>query len=186
MKKIILSIVAFLSLFLFSNIVLADDQVKVYMLTKEGCSGCEIAYSYFDELESKEPDLFELVPFEIFDSNWEFNSKELSILFTRTYEYFKEDISKASTPTIIIGDYHTLGIPQDRDIVYNAILDAKKSGKDVIKDIAKEETLNLEELKFDRNATKEEASGNYDTIIIIGIFVIVLGGFAGLIIISKK
>lgn len=186
MKKTVLSIIAFLSMFLFANSVLADDQVKVYMLTKEGCSGCEVAYEYFDELESKEPDLFELVPFEVFNSTWKFNSDELNTLFTKVYEYFKEDTSSASTPTIVIGDYHVLGLPQDRELVYNAIKEAKENGKDVVAEIAKKENLNLEELKYDRNAKKEEVSGKYDTLIIVGIFIIIIGGFAGFVILGKK
>lgn len=186
MKKIGLGIIAFLSMVLFTNSVLADDQVKVYMITKEGCSGCDAAYEYFEELESKEPDLFELVPFEVFNSAWKFNSEKLETLFTKVYEYFKEDTSSASTPTIVIGDYHVLGLPQDKELVYNAIKEAKENGKDVVKEIAEKENLNLEELKYDRNATKEETSGKYDTLIIIGIFVIVIGGFAGFVIMSKK
>ena len=186
MKKIVLSFIAFLSMFLFTNTVLADEQVKVYMITKDGCSGCEAAYSYFDELEDKYPDLFELVPFEVFDINWNFNSDELNTLFTKVYKYFGEDTSSASTPTIVIGDYHVLGLPNDRELVYNAILEAKENGKDVVSEIAKKENLNLEELKYDRSTKKETTGGKYDALIVIGIFVILIGGFAGFVIIGKK
>ena len=186
MKKIILSIVTFLSMFLFTNNVIAEDQVKVYMITKEGCSGCEIAYDYFDELEKEEPDLFELVPFEVFNYDWKFNSEELNTLFTKVYEYFGEDANTAQTPTIIIGDYHVLGLPGDRDLVRNAIDEAKENRKDVVSEIAKKENLNIEELKYDRNASTKKSNVNYETLIIIGIFVIIIGGFAGLVIIGKK
>ncbi len=196
MKHFKLLIIFLLSLCLFSESVIAAKEnttkeennsykVKVYMITKEGCPGCEAAYEYFDGLLNENPDLFEFIPFEVFNKEWKWNSNELQTLFTKVYEYFNEDVSHASTPTIIIGDYHTLGLPNDRNTVYDAIVKNQKDGKDVISLIAKDNNLKIDELKYDRNTEKEENS-NYDTIIIIGIFVILIGGFAGLIILGKK
>ena len=163
----------------------SNNKVKVYMITKEGCPGCEVAYEYFDGLLKENPELFEFIPFEVFDKEWKWNSNELQTLFIKVYEYFKEDVNQASTPTIVIGDYYTLGLPNDRHIVYDAIINNQKNGKDVISEIAKNNNLNIEELKYDRNKDEKEST-NYDAIIIIGIFVVLIGGFAGLIILGKK
>lgn len=193
MKKFILALVLVSSILLFNSNVKAESKVNVYMITKEGCPSCTAAYEYFEELNKQYPDLFELVPFEVFDSTWNWNSDDLKILFNKVYEYFKEDTSSASTPTIIIGDYHTLGLPSDKNIVYDKIVEAGKSGKDVVKNIAEKEKLNIEELKYDykteaKEDTKTEVKSekNHDTLIVIAIFVIVIGGFASLIIIGKK
>ena len=194
MKHFKLLFIFLVSVFLFSNTVWAieeekdessvnDYKVKVYMMTKEGCPGCEVAYEYFDGLLNENPDLFEFIPFEVFDKEWQWNSNELQTLFIKTYEYFNENINKASTPTIIIGDYHSLGLPNEKNIVYDAIVANQKNGKDVISVIAKENNLNIDELKYDRN---KQTSSNYDALIVIGIFVVLIGGFAGLIIIGKK
>ena len=193
MKKFILALVLVSSILLFNSNVKAESKVNVYMITKEGCPSCTAAYEYFEELNKQYPDLFELVPFEVFDWTWNWNSDDLKILFNKVYEYFKEDTSSASTPTIIIGDYHTLGLPSDKNIVYDKIVEAGKSGKDVVKSIAEKEKLNIEELKYDykteaKEDTKTEVKSekNHDTLIVIAIFVIVIGGFASLIIIGKK
>lgn len=203
MKKLSLLIIFLVSLFIFTNGVYAAkkttkttedtttaEKVKVYMITKEGCSGCEMAYEYFEEL-SKTNDNFELVPFEVFDSNWNFNSEELYTLFVKIYEYFDEDTNQASTPTIVIGEYHTLGLPSDKTQITDAIKNAKK---DVVAKIAKDNNLNIDELKYDvskraeSNNTKESetSNGKYDTLIIVSIFVILIGGFAGLVVLGKK
>ena len=189
MKKIVLSFITILSMFLFISEV--NAKVNVYMLTKEGCPSCEVAYSYFDELYTENSELFELVPFEVFDSGWQWNSEELKTLFVKTYEYFEEDANKALTPTIVIGDFHTLGLPNDRTIITKAIESADASGKDVIQNIAKKNKLNIDELKYNRTVEvkekkKENETGKYDTIIIISIFAILIGGFIGLLFLSKK
>lgn len=197
MKKFKNFVFIFLVTFFMFNVnVLAEKEkkevvednykVKVYMITKEGCPSCEVAYNYFDGLLEENPDLFEFIPFEVFDKEWKWNSDELQTLFTKVYEYFNEDANQASTPTIIIGDYHTLGLPSERNLVYDAIVKNQKDQTDIISKIAKDNNLNIDELKYDRNGLEEEKTNNYDTIIIIGIFVVLIGGFVGLIVLGKK
>ena len=192
MKKVLFSLITFLYL-LIGMPVSAKEQVPVYMFSKDGCSACISALSYFEELESEYPDLFELKEIVVFDGNWNAVSDDRTNLLVKVYERFGEDSSKAATPTIVIGDYHTVGLPQDTTEVYDAIVDASKDDIDVVKGLIEDANLNLDELlEYDENNTNtqdtitDENGGKYDTIIIIGIFVVLIGGLAGLVVAGKK
>ena len=186
MKKLVLSIVAIIMTFVLVPIVKADEKVHVYMISKDGCSACAAASEYFADLATSNPDLFELYDIQVFDANWQFESDELQQLFLAVYEKFGEDTSKAATPTIVIGDYHTVGLPQDTSAVYDAIV-AAKDKDDEMKKIAEELNIDLEKVRKNENTSEEnEKSGKYDALIIIGIFIVLIGGFAGLVIASKK
>ena len=77
MKKILLSIITFLLTLTLITPVLAkveaeviEDKVPVYIFSKNGCSGCEYAFNYFNNLEKEYPDLFEQYIIEVYDGNW--------------------------------------------------------------------------------------------------------------------
>ncbi len=185
MKKIIVSIVAFLTLIMFLPTVSAEtSKVPVYMFTKDGCSACLSAKEYFENLAAEEPDLFELIEIEVFDYEWNAVSKDLQKLLIAVYEEFGEDTSRASTPTIVIGDYHTVGFPQDDSLVEEAIRTASESETKVDKVSELMEELNITLEPQEENKTED--TNKYDTIIIIGIFVVLIGGIAGLVIAGKK
>ena len=170
----------------------AEEKVPVYMFSKDGCSACIAAQEYFDELESEYPELFEVVEIVVFDGSWNAVSTERQELLIKVYEKFDEDTSSAATPTIVIGDYHTIGLPQDTSVVYDAIKAVKDADKsvDVVKELVNDLGLDLEELQeYSSNKneiTPKQESGKYDTIIIIGIFVVLIGGFGALVVIGKK
>lgn len=194
MKKLILSLTV--ALFLFMGVpVSAKEKVPVYMFSKDGCSACLSAQQYFEELAEDYPDLFELREIVVFDGNWGSVSEDRSNLLIKVYERFGEDSSKASTPTIVIGDYHTLGLPNDTDLVYDAIVDAQKDkSTDEVMKIIDDLDLKLEDLLVyegttegtNSNNTEDNTAGKYDTVIIIGIFVVLIGGLAGLVVAGNK
>lgn len=191
MKKLILSLTV--ALFLFIGVpVSAKEKVPVYMFTKDGCSACLSAQEYFANLQEEYPDLFELRDIVVFDYNWGEVSEDRTNLLIKIYDRFGEDSSRASTPTIVIGDYHTLGLPSDTDEVYDAIVDARDNkSEDIVKGYIDELELNLEDLlvyetEDNTNTKNDTTDGKYDTIIIIGIFVVLIGGLAGLVIAGNK
>lgn len=194
MKKLILSLTV--ALFLFMGVpVSAKEKVPVYMFSKDGCSACLSAQQYFEELAEDYPDLFELREIVVFDGNWGSVSEDRSNLLIKVYEHFGEDSSKASTPTIVIGDYHNLGLPSDTDLVYDAIVDAQKDNStDEVMKIIDDLDLKLEDLLVyegttegtNSNNTEDNTAGKYDTVIIIGIFVVLIGGLAGLVVAGNK
>ncbi|MBQ7031348.1 MAG: hypothetical protein IJN13_03125 [Bacilli bacterium] len=188
MKKIVLSIVTALMVFAMMPLVKAEETVSVYMFSKNGCSACVSAQEYFENLAEENPGLFELVELEVFDAEWNFVSEDLQKLLIATYERFGEDTSKAATPTIVIGDYHTVGLPQDTTEVYDAIVAAKDEEKtDEVKKLADDLDIKIEDIrKSSSNSTDTPEGGKYDAIIVVGIFVVLIGGFAGLVIAGKK
>jgi len=190
MKKVILGIVSLLMLFVMIPVVSASEKVPVYMFSKNGCSACISALEYFNDLEEEYPDLFELIEIEVFDANWNFNSEDIQYLFLGVYEEFGEDTSQAATPTIVIGDYHTVGLPSDTSVVYNKIVEVSKQETQVnkVKEIADELEIDLEKINTTTETPEKEENetGKYDTLIIVGIFVVLIGGFAGLIVLGKK
>ena len=191
MKKVIITLILVLGLIGVIPVSAKEEKVPVYVFSKDGCSACIQAKEYFDELQKDYPDLFEIHNIVVFDENWQAVSNERTELLIDVYERFGEDSSKAATPTIVIGNYHTLGLPQDTNEVYEAILEVKNSKEpvDEVKKLIDEAELNLEDLlTYDDMPTvvEEETGGKYDAIIIIGIFVVLIGGFAALIMASKK
>ena len=196
MKKIILGVVTAVMMFLLIPGVKAAEKVPVYMFTKNGCSACEYAEEYFAELKKDNPDLFELYNFEVFDSdengNWIVVSEELQDLLVATLKETKQDTERIATPTIVIGDFITVGV-QSTDDLYNAIIKMRDAEKpvNIVKNISDEKKLDLEALRKKDNSgsseqDKKEEGGKYDALIVIGIFVVLIGGFAGLIFLGKK
>ena len=176
MKKIFLGLATLMIAFIIMPIVKAQEKVPVYMFTKNGCSACLSATQYFEDLSQSYPDLFELIDIEVFDENWQPVSDDLRNLLVAVYEEFGEDSSSASTPTIVIGDYHTLGLPQDTSIVYDEIVKVSNSEENVdkVKEIADSIGVNLEDIKKASTSenSEEENKGKYDAIIVIGIFAV--------------
>lgn len=191
MKKIFLSVIALLAAFVIMPVVNAAEKVPVYIFTKNGCPACESAFEYFNNLESQYPDLFEQKVLEVWSGsdasgNWILGSQELYDLMLASLERAGGDTKGLATPTIFIGDYLTVGLPSDRTELYNAILEARDSedSVNIVKEEAEKLNINLDE--YSKTETNAEETGKYDAIIIIGIFVVLIGGFAGLIILGKK
>ena len=188
MKKIFLGLVTMLIVFLAIPLVASAEKVPVYMISKEGCPACQSATEYFDGLQKEHSDLFQLFDIQVFDSNWNFVSNDHQDLFLSLYEKLGEDTSKAATPTIIIGDFHSVGLPQDTSVIYDKIVETKdaKNKVDIVKEVAKELNIDLEKITNNNTDTNEKKSGKYDALIIVAIFIVLIGGFAGLVLVSKK
>lgn len=193
MKKLLLSFITILVCVCLLPVVKAKSDVTVYMFTKDGCPACASALEYFNGLLAEDPDSFELVDLEIFDSEWNEVSEDAYNLMINTLDHFGEstDPKDIATPLIVIGDYHTVGLPQDTSVVEKAINDAKdaKEEVDVLKQIADDEKINYQDfikVEEENENNSEQKSGKYDAIIIVAIFVVLIGGFAGLVFLGKK
>ena len=207
MKKIILSFIATMCMLVMAPIVKADSDVTVYMFTKNGCPACEAAREYFEGLLEKDKDAFKLVNIEVWcgddytvDPNspeWILGSEDAYNLLMAAVEYYKLDETQLGTPVIAIGDYARIGFnSSDPSDITDAIAKAKKSKKevDVIKDLAKKNDIELSSVIKDFDvkscdktlADTTKSSGKYDAIIIVSIFVVLIGGFAGLVVLGRK
>ncbi len=192
MKKILLSIITFLLTLTLITPVLAkveaeviEDKVPVYIFSKNGCSGCEYAFNYFNNLEKEYPDLFEQYIIEVYDGNWNVEDQNAYNLLISLLERNELDTVKIYTPTIFIGDYVTVGFPNDDSQVYNAILAVKDATSEEKVDMVKEEADKLD-IDLEKYKKVEEKTNVTDLIIIGSIFIVLIGGFIGLIVVSKK
>ena len=208
MKKVILSFIATLSMLVMLPVVKADSDVTVYMFTKNGCSACEAAREYFEGLLEKDKDAFKLVNIEVWcgtdyvtdpdNPQWILGSEDAYNLLMAAVEHYKLDENQLGTPVIAIGDYATIGFnSNDPSAITDAIAKAKKSKKevDVIKDLAEENNIELSSVVKEfgvqscdktTNDNTNKSSGKYDAVIIVSIFVVLIGGFAGLVVLGKK
>ena len=129
--------------------------------------------------------MIDLVVLEVLDSEWNFTSDDAEELFMSVYDLIGEDTASAATPTIVIGNYSTIGLPKDTATVEKAIKDAKGK-EDRIQKLATSKNIDLSKISAATEEPTTEKSGKYDTLIVIGIFAVVIGCFAGLVIAGKK
>lgn len=185
MKKIISVFVALLSILIFIPSVNAE-KVKLYMFSKVGCPNCETAENYFNNILKNNKDDFEYIIIEAYDEYGEVVSEDAKKLMTATLEEFEEDTTPYF-PTIVIGDTLHIGAGNLPD-VYEKINEAKESKtyEDKVAGIAKKLDIDINKIKRISTEEKEEKEKNTDAIALIIIFVVVLGGFGGLILLGKK
>ena len=128
---------------------------------------------------------------------WILGSEDAYNLLMAAVEHFELDENQLGTPVIAIGDYATIGFnSNDPSDITDAIAKAKKSKKevDVIKDLAEENDIELSSVTKDFGvkscdkitADTEKSGGKYDAIIIVSIFVVLIGGFAGLVVLGRR
>lgn len=166
------------------------DPINVYIFRGDSCGYCHSALEFFENSQEKYGEYFNVIGFEVSDENnqgfWQ-----------KVGEYFNDEVG--SIPYIVIGDaYHNTGFSEEL-------------GKDIIKTILKEyenekyvdvvdKLLVDNELKdkveytkhsefgsiTDAKIVKAEEQSSSDTLIIVGIFVVLIGGLTGLVIASRK
>lgn len=180
MKKILFIILFFCCI----NTTFASEKVPVYVITKDGCVNCENAVEYFQKLEKDYDDLFTLTVFDVFDEDWQFKSPELETFFKNLMVFLEEDTDDYGTPVIVIGNYHNIGLPKDREILYEAIKQYQKEEQtDPIKGILEEMNLTVEQLQ---NSKVEKQEDSKNGIIMLSIFGVIILAFVGLVIFPKK
>lgn len=204
MKKVLLSLVTLVTLFaLMPFAKAADNKVKLYMFTKNGCSACEYAFTEFEKRLEEYPDEFELVNIEVWcgtdytNSNnpeWILGNEDAFDLMQKAIEYADGDTTRLATPTIMVGDFLQVGA-NDLDALYDKIDAFKKDKKykDVVAELAKEANYDISSMTKPHGAAncdiipdENNEGGKYDLVIFVSVMVVLVGGFAGLIIISKK
>lgn len=181
MKKIIISFL--IAFFCFIPLVSAKDKVKVYVFSKEECPACASAEEHFNALLKEDSKLFDYVEIETFDRSGKIENQDAYNLLIKVLAHYNEDTEKLYTPTIVIGDRLEIGI-ENIDELEDYIKECSKNNtKDVLSDLAKENNISISDIRT--NEPLEETNLS-DTLILIGIFVVLIGGFTGLIIMGRK
>lgn len=167
MKKVLLSILALLTVVILPISVSAEEKekVNVYLFYGNGCGYCEAAKQFFASIKEEYKEYYNLVEYEV----W--YVKENSQLMQDVASYLGKEVG--GVPFIVIGETTFGGYSSEYD-------------SDIIKAI-KEEYENEDYVDIVAKVKDGEVSTkNYDTYIVIGIFAVIIGGFGALIYFSRK
>ena len=183
MKKLLYFVVVLCGLTLFVPRVLAKE-VNLYMFSMYGCENCAKAEEFFNEKLKENPDAFNFTIIEVV-KNKVFN-KQAQDLMAATLEHFEQKV-EYSFPLLVVGDNFHVGANSLSD-VYEIIENAQTDDnyKDVVKELADTLEINIKDIERLSEEEIEKKESNSDAIILVVIFVVLIGGFAGLIYLGKK
>ncbi len=167
------------------------EKIVINMFRGHGCSACYSALTNLIALDGKYDDYIEIRTYEV----W--NNKGNSALLNDLMKEFKVPEEDQGIPFFVIGKEYFVGYNEEAifDKVFELYKDKKYSdyvSKKIKNGDYKLTTMTLEEAATEDgiigNNKKEEVkeAGKYDTYIIIGIFALVIGGFAALVITGNK
>lgn len=170
MKKLKYYLLMALCLFMVPTLVFASEKVNVYLFKSSTCPHCEQAMTFFSELAEDEEfsKYFQLVPFETNGTTDEI--KENVNLAQKVSKYFGSDFE--SVPLIVIGDKRFEGYASSlNDQIKERIKSCYDKGcTDVVVGI--------------QDGTLKGSS--FDSIFLILILVIFVGGIGYFIYIARK
>ena len=193
MKKILAGLLCILSSFAFcicaiakeketsvSNETATVEKINVYLFSKEGCPHCEEAREFFSKLakDKEYSNYFELVEIQVWDSSWTVDEDNKALL-DAVAENFDETIDGA--PYIVMGDsFHSNGFSSKME------KDIKKAIKTAYDNGSKDLVATTQKKLQDAKEAEEESSDVANTVIGIGILVVIIGGVAALVIFARK
>ncbi len=205
MKKYIILIIAMFGFLIMPNVsakeaslpeVTDHEKVKVYLFRGAGCSHCYDFLTYFASLDTDYSDYFEIVAYE----SWENSDNQKLMLAVK--ELVGEE-ADAGVPFIVVGgDYHFLGFADDTgEEIINEALKAYQDEKytDIVAKAIKDEKLSptaetlaeaatSEGIKVNENTSSkdEDDKGISDGVVVAIVFGVIILGFGGLVLISRK
>lgn len=202
MKKLFLGALVALSLVFMPNVQAAEDEdlpvvtdhekVTVYLFRSSGCGHCQDFIEYFSENYYKYQDYFEIVTYEV-------SNEDNYNLMQAAKERMGED-DEGSIPYIVIGStFDQLGFGTDGTEIIETALEAyqDESYTDLVSQL-------IEENGYEPEATSLEEAADYygfnmvglngedpdaglsDGAIVAIIFGILILGFGGLVLYSRK
>lgn len=167
------------------------DPINVYIFRSESCGYCHKALEFLEEQQKTYGSYFKLIGYEVNDSN---NSD----FWQKVGDHFGDEIG--SIPYIVIGDaYHATGFDEEnigKELLETIISEYQNENYvDVVNNLLEENKL-TDKVSYEQNSEftvltdasigKSTESSSKDTIIIVGIFVVLIGGIAGLVVASRK
>lgn len=202
MKKFIVLLVTVFGVLFMSNVKAQNielpektdhEKVTVYLFRGAGCSHCYDFLEYFAKNYAGYEDYFEIVAYE----SWNNTTNQKLMLNVKKLVGEKEN---TSVPFIVIGDnYHLLGFGADSgeeiiktaleeyqnnsytDIVTKSIKDNKiEPTAETLKKAAESEGIAIKEDKTNKD------TGLSDTVVVAIVFGVIILGFAGLVVLSRK
>lgn len=199
MKKVLLSLLIALCLVLMPSVKADDDlpvitdheKVTIYLFRSSSCGYCQNFIQYFAENYAGYEDYFEIITYEVSD-------EDNYVLMQSTKERFGETDS-GSIPYIVIGTtYDQLGFSESSastiiEEALNAYQD--ETYTDLVAQIIEEEGLDPEVTTlaeaaayygYSMSGADSSSSGLSDGVVVGIIFGVLILGFGGLILYSRK
>lgn len=183
MKKILLVFLLVMSFIFIPKNVYASDKVTIYFFRGNTCEHCEDALNYFNEHKDEIDSNIEIKTYEVWKND---NNAKLQ---KAVAEKLGVDTTSKDygVPFIVIGSEHIIGYSGVS--TYNNILNIAKSYidnkdyKDVVEEASQElnlkfEMLELKDLFYEPSRTV--------SIVVFSIFGLVIVGFIGMIVFSRK
>lgn len=177
MKKLLIGILCALSLSMLNvNAVeeIPKEKINVYVFTKDGCPYCEKAKTFLNSITEDYGKYFNLVVYEVYDAEW---NADANLKKAMDSVAKKRGDTVNGVPYIVIGNEASWNGYQsgfDDDI--------KKAIKKAYENEDYEDIV--APLISNNNTTKDEHSN--DTVIIVGILVVLVGGIGSLMYFSRK
>ena len=204
MKKTIIAILIALSLLVMPNVKAArvtevpevtdHEKIKIYLFWASWCPHCHDFLEYFSDKYADYSDYFEIVSFQV-DAG-EGNNQVNSALMSSIGSKLGRDGS--GIPFIVIGDWYQSGFGSDGTNIIEQALTAYKNPKykDVVAETISKNNLDSDPTSMSEalvnagiTATEtkpEEKKENNDTLIVVIVFAVIILGFGGLFLYSRK
>ncbi len=174
-------------------------KVTIHLFYASWCPHCHDFIDYFSDKYAEYDKYFEIKAYLVSDTDSSGKSvsvPENSKIMEAVINHFKKDNDgkelDGGIPLIIIGkSFVQAGFGTDGQPIIDKAMEEYKNEKyeDVVQKIIKDKKLDTSKVvSFSEIASpaKTEESGTMSALVIIGIFVVLIGGFAGLVVASKK
>ena len=192
MKKLLVSLLCLLTFGVLN--VNADElpeitdheKVTIYIFRGNGCGYCKNALTYFNDNADKYSDYFEVKTYEVWENSY--NNELLKAVAEKMGD------TLGGVPYIIIGDAYSENGFADylaEDMIDAALTEYQnESYKDLVSEVAKDHAnakqQSLREACIEEGIIVEKRDTSKDWIIVAGIFAVIIGGGAALVVLSRK
>lgn len=182
MKKFLFLMMSFFIIVPVKVNALENKEVIIYLFRGATCAHCEEALTYMDKHREKIPDYVKIVTYEVWENsiNAELQKKMEDVLNVPTDK-------RENTPFFVIGKEYVLGYGST---TFNRLIsiatkyyNGDQEYEDMVASTLKESNLNVEAKTLDDLYPK---ANPIVTAIIFGIFGVIVVGFVGMILFSRK
>ncbi len=158
------------------------EKVTIYLFRGDGCPHCNDFLTFFNAHADQFKDYFEIVAYETYNDE---NNRSLKALVDE-----KVENTESGVPFIVYGNQYKVGFGSDgTDLIKNVLaMYEDDEYEDVVQEVIKENDVEahpetLEEACLKEGITKETRN---DGLVVAVIFLVLIGGFAALVLASKK